>query len=205
MSKRRLRTSGEEKEEASERRNLFLFHNFKSFQYFLSKGGSCRDKDNRCRAWASRGECRRNPAYMNVNCKQSCNKCSTTKEVTTKRCYTLPPPKTTTTDLIPPIPVTTNPIPPIPMTTDPLPTIPMTTDPIPPIPVVTTAVPPSVVTTEGVVIPPIPPTQEPTIKPQPPPTPDDCKMTEKYGKLFLSHTSWFKMLLMKMCVETVLD
>ena len=69
---------------------------------------------------------------MNANCPKSCNKCGT-KKVTTKRCFTLPPPKTTTTDNpIPPIPTTKNPIPPIPTTDSvvpPLPTDPTTKPP----------------------------------------------------------------------------
>ncbi len=28
-----------------------------------------------CRAWAAKGECSKNPSYMNVNCALSCNKC----------------------------------------------------------------------------------------------------------------------------------
>ena len=96
-------------------------------------GGTCRDQSTNCRSWASRGECNRNPAYMHVNCKLSCNKCSTTKKVTSKRCFTLPPPKTTTTDLVPPLPeiTTTQIVPPIPPTE--APTMPPTGEPpIPP-------------------------------------------------------------------------
>lgn len=36
-------------------------------------GGSCTsDKHSSCRYWAGRGECRRNPSYMNTNCCKSC-------------------------------------------------------------------------------------------------------------------------------------
>jgi len=124
-----------------------------SFIFLAGGGGSCRDLSTNCPSWASRGECNRNAGYMHVNCKLSCNKCSTTtKKVTTKRCYTLPPPATTTTDLIPPIPELT------------------TTQIVPPIP--PTGIPPT-----G--IPPIPPTTG--TPPILPPTPADCKTTEKYG------------------------
>ena len=36
-------------------------------------GSSCNaDKNTYCRSWASRGECRKNPAYMLINCCKSC-------------------------------------------------------------------------------------------------------------------------------------
>lgn len=36
---------------------------------------ACRDENGYCRYWASRGECRRNPSYMEENCKMSCGTC----------------------------------------------------------------------------------------------------------------------------------
>lgn len=38
-------------------------------------GASCDDKNPQCADWASKGECNKNPAYMNVSCKKSCKKC----------------------------------------------------------------------------------------------------------------------------------
>ena len=38
--------------------------------------GDCTDNNAFCGDWASRGECSRNPGYMLVSCKLSCNKCS---------------------------------------------------------------------------------------------------------------------------------
>lgn len=39
----------------------------------LSTG--CNDSDINCASWAQRGECTRNPSWMQVNCKKSCNTC----------------------------------------------------------------------------------------------------------------------------------
>jgi len=36
---------------------------------------SCNDNNQSCPGWASIGECRSNPSFMNSNCKKSCNKC----------------------------------------------------------------------------------------------------------------------------------
>jgi len=36
---------------------------------------SCLDSVSYCPYWAAQGECQRNPAYMEVRCKQSCGKC----------------------------------------------------------------------------------------------------------------------------------
>jgi len=36
----------------------------------------CVDNNSMCSSWASRGECSRNPVYMLVQCKKSCNQCS---------------------------------------------------------------------------------------------------------------------------------
>jgi len=38
--------------------------------------GNCQDANNQCSYWATAGECARNPQYMRVNCKRSCNACS---------------------------------------------------------------------------------------------------------------------------------
>lgn len=35
----------------------------------------CVDKNESCKYWASKGECKNNPNYMLVNCKKSCKKC----------------------------------------------------------------------------------------------------------------------------------
>ncbi|XP_063429761.1 uncharacterized protein LOC134712290 isoform X1 [Mytilus trossulus] len=40
--------------------------------------GDCSDSNPSCQSWAARNECSRNPEYMLVNCKKSCNKCSGT-------------------------------------------------------------------------------------------------------------------------------
>ena len=38
-------------------------------------GSSCKDNNKSCSGWAANGECTKNPGYMLVNCKKSCNKC----------------------------------------------------------------------------------------------------------------------------------
>ena len=38
--------------------------------------GNCVDKNQYCGSWAQTGECQKNPAYMNINCKKACGKCS---------------------------------------------------------------------------------------------------------------------------------
>ncbi|XP_074662890.1 uncharacterized protein LOC141915299 [Tubulanus polymorphus] len=38
----------------------------------------CADRNMNCASWAGRGECRRNPAFMNYYCKQACGECSLT-------------------------------------------------------------------------------------------------------------------------------
>ncbi|CAL4121690.1 unnamed protein product, partial [Meganyctiphanes norvegica] len=38
--------------------------------------GSCGDSNTSCSEWAARGECQRNPSYMDANCRKSCNKCA---------------------------------------------------------------------------------------------------------------------------------
>eukprot|EP00794_Sanderia_malayensis_P015044 gene15044-16597_t len=42
-------------------------------------GGSCVDNHGDCAAWASSGECQKNPDWMLVNCKKSCNACSSSQ------------------------------------------------------------------------------------------------------------------------------
>eukprot|EP00884_Botryococcus_braunii_P010480 jgi/Botrbrau1/19433/Bobra.0338s0056.1 len=37
--------------------------------------GGCADLDELCIAWAKTGECEKNPAYMNANCRKSCKLC----------------------------------------------------------------------------------------------------------------------------------
>merc|ERR1711963_802874 len=41
-------------------------------------GGSCDDQNTNCGYWAGEGYCTSNAAYMDENCKKSCNKCGTT-------------------------------------------------------------------------------------------------------------------------------
>ena len=36
---------------------------------------NCQDNNRYCSYWASRGECTRNPSYMNRNCQRACNRC----------------------------------------------------------------------------------------------------------------------------------
>ena len=35
----------------------------------------CRDENELCADWASRGECQKNPTYMAVNCRVACKQC----------------------------------------------------------------------------------------------------------------------------------
>ena len=44
-----------------------------SFYFVLPP--DCVDNHPYCAWWAEKGECNRNPGYMNSNCKESCNKC----------------------------------------------------------------------------------------------------------------------------------
>ena len=37
---------------------------------------TCADTNRYCSDWAKRGECQKNAAYMNTNCKKSCNLCT---------------------------------------------------------------------------------------------------------------------------------
>jgi len=37
---------------------------------------TCRDENTNCQGWAGHGECDANPAYMHVNCRKSCGKCT---------------------------------------------------------------------------------------------------------------------------------
>jgi hypothetical protein len=36
----------------------------------------CQDTSEQCGFWADAGECTKNPGYMNVNCRKSCELCS---------------------------------------------------------------------------------------------------------------------------------
>ena len=46
------------------------------FNYTKSFLASCVDGNKSCPSWAQKGECSKNPGYMLVNCKKSCNQCS---------------------------------------------------------------------------------------------------------------------------------
>ena len=39
------------------------------------KGHNCKDLNTECSYWAQNGECEKNPSFMHVNCKNSCNLC----------------------------------------------------------------------------------------------------------------------------------
>lgn len=39
-------------------------------------GLPCKDDNELCEQWASRGECERNPTYMTVSCRAACSSCS---------------------------------------------------------------------------------------------------------------------------------
>ena len=40
----------------------------------------CRDSNDECSSWAASGECTLNPSFMHVNCRLSCNVCSTVRQ-----------------------------------------------------------------------------------------------------------------------------
>ncbi len=40
--------------------------------FFIAK---CTDSQPKCQQWANRGECQKNPHYMNFECAASCNRC----------------------------------------------------------------------------------------------------------------------------------
>jgi len=46
---------------------------------------NCKDLSPFCNDWSKKGECSRNPAYMNISCKKACNKCGNTT-TTSKNC-----------------------------------------------------------------------------------------------------------------------
>ncbi len=78
----------------------------------ISGGGSCTDRNSYCASWASRGECNRNPGYMNVNCKKSCRRCSTTTRTKivkkrVKKCFVVTPTTEPVMSVMPPLPATT--------------------------------------------------------------------------------------------------
>jgi hypothetical protein len=39
----------------------------------------CKDNSDHCEHWASVGECTKNPGFMNVDCRKSCELCSDQK------------------------------------------------------------------------------------------------------------------------------
>merc|ERR1719300_763056 len=45
----------------------------------------CSDLNGSCSYWAGIGECSKNPGYMLVNCKKSCNQCTTGGSTTTQK------------------------------------------------------------------------------------------------------------------------
>ena len=55
----------------SKRRSIAII--FNCINSFLA---SCVDGNKSCPHWAQSGECSKNPDYMLVNCKKSCDQCS---------------------------------------------------------------------------------------------------------------------------------
>jgi len=51
----------------------------------IPKPTGCKDGNQFCSDWASKGQCTANPAYMDVYCKKSCKKCDTTNCVDKNR------------------------------------------------------------------------------------------------------------------------
>lgn len=47
-------------------------------------GNDCADKNENCAGWKERGECEKNPEYMDSNCQKSCEKCPIKPKPTTK-------------------------------------------------------------------------------------------------------------------------
>ena len=41
-----------------------------------NESDNCSDIEMDCQAWASAGECEKNPKYLYVHCKKSCNQCT---------------------------------------------------------------------------------------------------------------------------------
>jgi len=68
--------------------------------------GSCSDQNQNCPAWAASGECENNPAYMLVNCRQSCGVCSSPTTPSPP-----PPPTPQPTPAPAPLPPSTTPAP----------------------------------------------------------------------------------------------
>uniref|UniRef100_A0AC35TLS9 ShKT domain-containing protein n=1 Tax=Rhabditophanes sp. KR3021 TaxID=114890 RepID=A0AC35TLS9_9BILA len=56
--------------------SLFLVHSIADAQFLNCKSENCCDRNTFCVAWAGKGECETNSAYMHVNCQISCNQCS---------------------------------------------------------------------------------------------------------------------------------
>merc|ERR1719154_95668 len=49
---------------------------------------NCKDDNQFCSDWATKGECTRNAEFMNLSCKKSCNSCSSTTTTTTEKATT---------------------------------------------------------------------------------------------------------------------
>jgi hypothetical protein len=59
-------------------RKVTFKHNLSYYQHkeiTQKPGHYCVDTDARCPAWAAASQCKLNPKYMDVNCKQSCSRC----------------------------------------------------------------------------------------------------------------------------------
>merc|ERR1712018_1119440 len=46
--------------------------------YTIAKSFACSDSNPHCASWASQGECKKNPGFMDTNCAKSCGKCEST-------------------------------------------------------------------------------------------------------------------------------
>ena len=42
---------------------------------FANSKKDCTDKNKNCIEWSKRGECKKTPNYMMVNCKRACQQC----------------------------------------------------------------------------------------------------------------------------------
>jgi hypothetical protein len=47
----------------------------------------CKDANKSCAGWAKLGECKKNPVWMHVNCKKSCDVCSKLYNLTRCKVY----------------------------------------------------------------------------------------------------------------------
>ena len=52
---------------------LFIFIDYQP-------SNQCADDNTNCPGWAQAGECTKNPNYMKVSCKKSCNTCSSSSQ-----------------------------------------------------------------------------------------------------------------------------